>query len=208
MLGVTCWAVVALSAAAFADPGNGNGYGNIHANAKGSSGDLTAPQPQSNADSNGTGANTTGPYDSTRDGSPSGNGNGDGVATGQPCAGCVGKADNKNPLGQLPVPENHNNNGYECDGNNGIAKTNPAHTGCGDVLGETLTPPVVLGETLTRPATVVLGETLTRPATVVLGETLARTGFDSVKLMTFAGLLIAGGGFILAGGRRLERHRI
>jgi hypothetical protein len=68
-------------------------------------------------------------YDSTCDGSPSGNGNGNGNATGKPCAGCVGAADNKNPPGQLPGPED-GNNGYECDGNNGIGKTNPAHTGC------------------------------------------------------------------------------
>jgi LPXTG-motif cell wall-anchored protein len=46
----------------------------------------------------------------------------------------VGKADNKNPKGQMPNGSDHNN-GYECDGNNGIGKTNPAHTGC--------TPPVV-----------------------------------------------------------------
>lgn len=95
----------------------------------GTSGDPSQPQPRSNADNNGNGANTTGPYDSTRDGSPSGNGNGDGNANGKPCAGCVGKADNKNPPGQQPGPQD-NNNGYECDGNNGIAKTNPAHTGC------------------------------------------------------------------------------
>src|SRR5947207_12154030 len=78
----------------------------------GTSGDVSQPQPPSNADQNGTGANTTGPYDSTRDGSPSGNGNGNGNATGKPCAGCVGKADNKNPPGQQPGPQDHNN-GYE-----------------------------------------------------------------------------------------------
>ena len=70
-----------------------------------------------------------GTYCSTRDGSPSRNGNGDGKATGKPCAGCVGKADNKNPPGQYKDGTDHNN-GYECDGNNGIGKTNPAHTGC------------------------------------------------------------------------------
>jgi len=69
------------------------------------------------------------PYDSTCDGSPSENGNGDGNATGKPCAGCVGAADNKNPKGQMPDGSDHNN-GYECDGNQGIGKTNPAHTGC------------------------------------------------------------------------------
>ena len=70
-----------------------------------------------------------GQYCSTYDGSPSGNGSGNGNATGRPAAGSVGNADNKNPQGQFPNG-NDANNGYECDGNNGIAKTNPAHTGC------------------------------------------------------------------------------
>ena len=69
------------------------------------------------------------PYDSTCDGSPSLNGNGGGTAGGKPCAGCVGAADNKNPPGQMPNGSDANN-GYECDGNSGIGKTNPAHTGC------------------------------------------------------------------------------
>jgi hypothetical protein len=70
-----------------------------------------------------------GAYHSTCDGSPSQNGNGNGRATGRPCAGCVGAADNKNPPGQAPDGSDPNN-GYECDGNNGVGKTNPAHTGC------------------------------------------------------------------------------
>ena len=69
------------------------------------------------------------PYDSTCDGSPSENGKGEGNATGKPCAGCVGAADNKNPKGQMPNGSDANN-GYECDGNQGVGKTNPAHTGC------------------------------------------------------------------------------
>jgi hypothetical protein len=69
------------------------------------------------------------PYDSTCDGSPSQNGNGGGNASGKPCAGCVGAADNKNPKGQYPDGSDHNN-GYECDGNNGVGKGNPAHTAC------------------------------------------------------------------------------
>ena len=104
------------------------------------SGSDSEPQPISNADSNDGGANgqcPEGPYCSTRDGSPSENGNGDGEAKGKPCAGCVGKADNKNPQGQNPDGSDHNN-GYECDGNNGIGKGNPAHTACPE--GET-TPP-------------------------------------------------------------------
>jgi hypothetical protein len=93
---------------------------------------ATAPQPLSNADLNSGGANNggnCGAYCSTRDGSASLNGNGGGAANGKPCAGCVGKADNKNPRGQAPNGTDHNN-GYECDGNNGVGKSNPAHTGC------------------------------------------------------------------------------
>ena len=107
---------------------------------------MSQPQPNSNADNNTGGANgqcpatgTKGPYCSTRDGSPSMNGNGGGKATGKPCAGCVGKADNKNPKGQMPGGSDHNN-GYECDGNNGIGKSNPAHTGCQSA------PPCVQGD--------------------------------------------------------------
>src|SRR4051812_11972898 len=77
----------------------------------------------------GHGANQGGPYDNTCDGSPSGNGNGNGKATGKPCAGCVGNADDKNPKGQMPNGSDHNA-GYECDRNHGIGRTNPAHTGC------------------------------------------------------------------------------
>src|SRR3954447_18840281 len=95
-------------------------------------GDPSQPQPVSNADQNSGGANGQcpgGPYCSTRDGSASGNGNGGGMATGKPCAGCVGKADNKNPKGQMPNGSDLNA-GYECDRNHGIGRTNPAHTGC------------------------------------------------------------------------------
>lgn len=92
------------------------------------------PQSISKADSNEGGANgqcpDEGPYCSTRDGSDSENGNGDGKSTGKPCAGCVGKADNKNPQGQSPNADEDGNNGYECDDNNGIGKGNPAHTAC------------------------------------------------------------------------------
>jgi LPXTG-motif cell wall-anchored protein len=89
--------------------------------------------PYSSADGNG--ANHSGPYDDTCVPAPSGNGNGGGNAVGKPCAGCVGNADEKNPKGQYPGGggshyAGDNNNGYECDGNHGIARTNPAHTGC------------------------------------------------------------------------------
>ena len=120
-------------------------------------GDLSQPQPTSNADRTGRGANpgtdcearlsNGNPvvegriYCSMRTGSASLNGNGNGNANGRPCAGCVGRADNKNPLGQgqeyptIRASDNRliqpdRNQGYECDGNNGIGKTNPAHTLC------------------------------------------------------------------------------
>lgn len=91
----------------------------------------------------GNGANQGGPYDNTCDGSPSGNGNGNGQATGKPCAGCVGNADDKNPgynngKGQMPNGSDHNA-GYECDRNQGVGRTNPAHTGC--TQGTTVNPP-------------------------------------------------------------------
>lgn len=79
----------------------------------------------------GASANSTGSYtsDPTAPVLPSMNGNGGGNATGRPDAGTVGKADDKNPPGQFPDGTDANN-GYECDGNSGIGRTNPAHTGC------------------------------------------------------------------------------
>lgn len=59
-------------------------------------------------------------------GKASGNGN----ATNQPAAGTRGKADSKQPPGQAPDGSDHNK-GYECDQNQGVGKTNPAHSGCG-----------------------------------------------------------------------------
>jgi hypothetical protein len=101
-------------------------------NSPGTSGTCSSPQPLSNADLNNTGANDTSngnQYRSTRNGAPSDNVSNNGLQTGQPCAGCVGKADNKNPHGQA-LNGTDPNNGYECDGNNGIGQTNPAHTSC------------------------------------------------------------------------------
>jgi hypothetical protein len=80
--------------------------------------------------SQGRGANTSpGPYDNTCTGAASQNGRGGGNASGRPCAGCVGNADDKNPPGQYPNGTDRNA-GYECDRNQGIGQTNPAHTGC------------------------------------------------------------------------------
>jgi hypothetical protein len=112
-------------------------------------GDPGQPQPQSTADTNSGGANgqcPDGPYCSTRgegtgQAQPSGNGNQtQGKHTGEPCAGCVGKADNKNPKGQMPNGSDHNA-GYECDRNHGIGRTNPAHTGCTTTTSDCTTNP-------------------------------------------------------------------
>lgn len=79
-------------------------------------------------------------YDADCDGSASENGGSNGgggndKGGGKPCAGCVGKADNKHPPGQEP-DENDRNKGYECDDNKGVGAErgtgNPAHTGCRD----------------------------------------------------------------------------
>ncbi|HZI97235.1 MAG TPA: hypothetical protein VFD41_06880 [Actinomycetales bacterium] len=98
------------------------------------SGETGQPQPKSNADLNPGGANNggdCGSYCSTRDGTPSGNGQGkNGIE-----AGSKGRADNKNPPGQFKDGSDANN-GYECDGNNGIAKGNPAHTACTSAVEE------------------------------------------------------------------------
>lgn len=80
------------------------------------------------------GANSgCGAYCPSNIGDPSGNGQGDGKAVGRPPAGTVGNADEKNPPGQAPDGSD-DNNGYECDENSGVGKTNPAHTGCAPTL--------------------------------------------------------------------------
>jgi len=85
---------------------------------------------QTQSQGSGGGANQQGPYDPNGVGLPSGNGNSDNNNGNRPCAGCVGSADTKNPPGQLPGGSDHNR-GYECDENQGVGKTNPAHSGCG-----------------------------------------------------------------------------
>ncbi|HVK19809.1 MAG TPA: hypothetical protein VM677_00450 [Actinokineospora sp.] len=210
---------------AVADPGgNGNGNGTPAAAASAAHGkpapqDLTAPQPASNADFSGNGANTHGPYDSTRDGSASMNGNGGGEAVGKPCAGCVGKADNKNPKGQLPGGSDANA-GYECDRNHGIGRSNPAHTGCKSSTTPpstppttpptttTTTPPTTHTTTVTTPAT---PATSTSPAAVPQGSVtpaaaLADTGVNAMPSVLVGLLLVgAGTGALVASRRRATR---
>ena len=152
---------------------------------------TTSPQPLSNADQNGTGANPgtlsgCGAYCSTRDGSASLNGNGTGNAVGKPCAGCVGKADNKNPAGQAPSGPGDANAGYECDRNHGIGRSNPAHTSC--------TPP---------PTTTPLTPPTTPPATPLTTGGGGGTTFTGGSGTTFTGgsgtVSTAGGGLPFTG---------
>jgi hypothetical protein len=89
-------------------------------------------------------ANTTGVYSGTSTGAPSLNGHTP-TKSKKPCAGCVGNADQKNPPGQLPDAVRDGNNGYECDGNRGIALGNPAHSGC--IVTKPTPSTVVVGNT-------------------------------------------------------------
>src|SRR3954453_21329161 len=83
----------------------------------------------------GVGANRGGPYDNTCPAGDSQNGKSTNNNSSKPCAGCVGNADDKNPgaqkgtNGQYPNGSDHNA-GNECDTNQGIGQSNPAHTGC------------------------------------------------------------------------------
>ncbi|MGH3864047.1 hypothetical protein [Actinokineospora sp.] len=199
-------------------PGNVGQGRSEQAHGKPTPAPSTVPQPASNADFTGHGANTHGPYDSTRDGSASGNGNGGGEAVGKPCAGCVGKADNKNPKGQLPGPQD-GNKGYECDSNHGIGRSNPAHTGC---KSTTTTPTIpttpqtttttttttttstttATGTTPGGPSTTPAAQPGITPATQAAG--LADTGVD-IGVPIGAGLLLlgAGTGLIVLNRRRM-----
>lgn len=171
--------------------------------------DTTKPQPPSKADFSGRGANKHGPYDSTRDGSPSANGNGGGKAAGKPCAGCVGKADNKNPPGQLPGGSDANA-GYECDRNHGVGRGNPAHTAC----VPDRTPPVTNPPVETPPPGGSRAEVVPAVAhaaaaapradvAIATSPSLAKTGFDlQPALLAGLGLLTAGGAVVFAGTRR------
>jgi len=196
---------------ALADPGDGKGNGitnNPQVPPGPSAEDTSVPQPPSNADFSDNGANVHGPYDSTRDGSPSMNGNGGGEAVGQPCAGCVGKADNKNPPGQLPGGSDANK-GYECDANHGIGRTNPAHTGCKPAETPPTTPPETPPPTETDvPPPPPGGGAPQAPAPAVQAadvDELAFTGFDVLPLGLAGFTLIGAGGAAVVMARRSRR---
>jgi hypothetical protein len=200
-----------------ADPGNGKGNGitnNPNVPPAQSTQDTSVPQPPSNADFGGNGANVHGPYDSTRDGSPSLNGNGGGEAVGKPCAGCVGKADNKNPQGQMPGGSDANK-GYECDANHGIGRSNPAHTGCkpGETTPPTTppstppsTPPKHPPSTRTEVPPPPGGGSPQAPAAqAASADELAFTGFDVLPLGLGGLALLGAGGATVLMARRTRK---
>jgi len=169
-------------------------------------GDISKPQPLSTADLNSGGANGQcpgGPYCSTRDGSPSMNGSGDGKAVGLPCAGCVGRADNKNPAGQFPDGTDPNA-GYECDRNSGIGRSNPAHTSCRPGVTPPEQPPV---KPPTQPPVVIVppsGHVPPERPPGTVPPTLPPTGATRGSGLTaLAGIaLMALGGWLAKGARR------
>ena len=149
---------------------------------------------------------TGGPFDSTCDGSPSLNGNGRGNATGKPCAGCVGNADFKHPGGQSL---NDHNQGYECDGNSGIGKTNPAHSGCRALVPPPPPPVAPPPPPPGPPPPPVKVEPVPEapPAVPPRGPgELAVTGSNAAPLLGVAGGLAVLGVVLIAVGRRRERQ--
>ncbi len=163
------------------------------------------------------GANGPGVYTGDPDGASAngGSGKGNAFAVGRPCAGCVGKADDKNPPGQLkethlpgssegassedasyrharhkPDGGYKGDAGYECDTNRGIARGNPAHSPC----IQAASPPVV-PEIPTAPEIVVVA---------VQEQALARTGLDTPELAIIGSSLVLGGALMLGLSRRLR----
>lgn len=215
VIGATLTVGALAAAPAAGEPGNGHAQASGHRTdgTAATVGSPTSPQPNSNADNTGHGANTSGPYTSTRNGSPSGNGSGSGLATGEPCAGCVGKADNKNPNGQMPNASDPNA-GYECDRNHGIAQTNPAHTGCAttpqvQVGGIQVVREQVVGQPVSVPGQQVAASRLTA-ASLGSGRAIGNlpaTGADLVgALVTGVLALTLGGIMVLMGRRRSWQH--
>lgn len=109
----------------------------------------------------------------------------------KPADGSVGNADDKTPPGQSA---NDKNKGYECDGNKGVGKGNPAHSGC---------PAPATPETPDTPDTV-LGVQFSRANAAVAGAGLARTGGDQRSMAAMA-LLFVVVGFTLVAVSRWRR---
>lgn len=139
------------------------GSGKGHATGKGKA-PAAAATPAVTGDH---GANQSGAYDPHGVGLPSGNGQGNTPV----CAGCVGSADGKNPPGQAVDGSDHNN-GYECDGNQGVGKTNPAHSGCATA---TTAPPTTTTAPPTTTTTAPPTTTTTAPSTTTTAAVTTTT---------------------------------
>lgn len=146
-----------------------------------------------------------GDYCSTSDGTPSGNGNGNGAEnSNKPCAGCVGNADDKNPPGQFKDGDDPNN-GYECDGNSGVARGNPAHSGCRNAtttttVPQTTTTTVAQTTTTTAPPDTTTTTVAQTTTTVAVGGTTTVPEVGGVQFSrgteTARGLASTGAGFM------------
>ena len=166
-------------------------------------GAVTTASASSHNDGNG--ANQSGPFD------PNGVGEGDNQGNGNaPANGTVGKADGKNPPGQV---KNGGDRGYECDDNSGVGNNggNPAHSGCASSTG---TSPPVLPTESTAPtvaptessvpgtrgnpggAPEVLGIARNAPAAV---PTAVAGGSGDDSSTSGALWIVLGGGLVLAG---------
>lgn len=151
---------------------------------------------------------------STTSAKPAPNGSGEGKATGKPCAGCVGKADDKSPKGQA-ADGSDKNKGYECDKNNGIGKGNPAHSSCSpsvlstDTKATTTTSKPAATTSTVAPsaktaAPEVLSETVTQPAP----EKLALTGASSGSSVTLAIALLLFGSLLALAATIHRNYRL
>ena len=148
------------------------------------------------------GANVSGPYDPYGVGDPSGNGSDNGDANGKPCAGCVGNADSKNPPGQQPGP-NDDNNGYECDGNSGIAQGNPAHSFCRPATTSSSTTSTTITTSTTVPVTTTstsTSTTSTTSTTVPVTVTTTSTSTSTTIPTEVLGISVSRGKLPITGG--------
>ena len=130
---------------------------------------------------------------------PAPNGNGNGKATGKPCAGCVGNANSKTPPGQK-ADGSDKNKGHRCDANNGIGKGTPAHKGCAVATVAKPTAAVKVTEVAAAPAPAapvadaapaqVSDAQAQQPAMVEVKDAqLAKTGKE-ITLPLIAGILL------------------
>lgn len=189
---------------------NGNAGGSSGSNSKAnrSSGSSTQTTTTSGSGVSTTSANgACGDYCNTP-GQQSGNGNNGGNKNHG--AGTVGNADNKNPPGQFKNGGD-SNNGYECDGNSGVARGNPAHSGCQEPPPPPCTPPnpncpPPNGGTPPSGSTEILGSSTERvppPSGKGSGRQLAFTGLSTIPLVASAlGLAALGGGLVFTGRKR------